>query len=96
MRNINIKKFIIFSGLLIALFSVILYPISLIGIPYAILAIAILSVALRIIVDKYGDGMLTDSKVYMSRDDIQEFGKKKIIFEDGQIRVDNHVQSIKK
>jgi membrane protein implicated in regulation of membrane protease activity len=76
--NNCLNKFIIFSGLLIGLFSVILYFMTQIGVAAAILSIAILSVVLRIIVDKYGDKMLTDSKVYMSRTDIEEFGKKKL------------------
>jgi hypothetical protein len=72
------KKFALFAALLIGSFSVILYFVVQIGIPDAILAIALLSVILRIIVDNYGDRMLTDSKVYMSRSDIEEFGKKKL------------------
>lgn len=72
------KKFIIFSALLTIILSVIIYFIAEIGIPLAILSIALLSILLKILVDNFGDIMLTDTKFYMSSSDIKEFEKKEV------------------
>ncbi len=72
------RKFIIYSILLIVPLSVVVYFIANIGIPFAIVSIALLSVLVKILVDKFGDRMFTDPKFYMNSSDIKKFGKEKV------------------
>ncbi len=72
------KKFVQFSVLLTVSFAIILSLSAFIGLIASILVLGLLSIALRIIVDNYGDRMLTDPDVYMSPSQMEEFGKKEL------------------
>lgn len=72
------RKTVIYSALLIVPLSVVIYFIANIGVPFAIISIALLLVLVKILVDKFGDQMFTDPKYYMSSSDIKIFGKEKV------------------
>lgn len=72
------EKFARFAALLIVLFAVVLFLSAFLGLVASILVLGLLSIALRIIVDNYGDKMLTHDEVYMNSSQIEEFGKKKL------------------
>lgn len=76
----SFKKFIIFFLLLAIPGSMIIYFTALItkSTIACILVLGLLSIPLRIIVDEYGDKMLTDPECYMNEFEIEEFGKKKV------------------
>ncbi len=70
------KKFAVFIALLIVPFAAILALSAFLGFIASILTLGLLSIALRIIVDIYGDRMLTHAEVYMNTNQMEEFGKK--------------------
>ncbi len=72
------EKFVLFSALLIIPLAVVIYFIAILGIPFAIVSIALFSVLIKILIDRFGDRMFTDPELYMDSSEIRKFREQKV------------------